>query len=139
VLRAVIDTNVLFEGLTHIGPSAKVVDAWVARRFQPCVSTALALEYQDVLASKLSPHRGEKALMATQALLARCEYVPIYFSYRPASRDPGDDFIVDCTLNSRALLVTQNVRDFLPAARRFGFPVIRPAGFMTLLERGALT
>jgi predicted nucleic acid-binding protein len=135
VFRAVVDTNVLFEGLTHLGPSAKVIDAWVARRFQPCASSALALEYQEVLASKLAPFRGEAALMALQALLARCEYVPIYFSYRPASQDPGDDFIVDCVVNSRSLLVSHNVRDFLAASRQFGFPVLRPAGFLALLEK----
>jgi predicted nucleic acid-binding protein len=49
VIRAVVDTNVLFEGLTRLGTGAEVIDAWVDRRFQPCVSTALALEYQDVL------------------------------------------------------------------------------------------
>jgi len=126
---------VLFEGLTHLGPSAKVVDAWSSRRFRPCVSTALALEYQDVLARKLAPVRGEAALMALQALLARCEYVPIFFSYRPASRDPGDDFIVDCVLNGRSLLVTNNVRDFFAASQRFGFPVLRPEKFLPLLDK----
>jgi hypothetical protein len=45
MLRAVVDTNVLFEGLTHLGPAAEVIDAWVAGEFQPCVSTAaLALD-----------------------------------------------------------------------------------------------
>jgi predicted nucleic acid-binding protein len=135
VLRAVVDTNVLFEGLTHLGPSAMVGDAWVNRGFQACVSTALALEYQDVLARKLRPIRGEAAMLALQALLTRCEYVPIQLSYRPSARDPGDDFIVDCVMNSRALLVTQNVRDFRAASQRFGFPVLRPVDFLTFLEK----
>jgi len=75
--------------------------------------------------------------MALQALLARCEYVPIFFSYRPASRDPGDDFIVDCVLNGRSLLVTNNVRDFFAASQRFGFPVLRPEKFLPLLDKEA--
>lgn len=135
MLRAVIDTNVLFEGLTKHGPSAEVIDAWLARRFQPCVSTALALEYQGVLSTKLAPRRGESALRVLPALLVCCEPVPIHFSYRPSSRDPGDDFVVDCVVNSRSFLVTQNVRDFLPAAQRFGFPVLRPVHFLMLLEK----
>jgi predicted nucleic acid-binding protein len=57
VIRAVIDTNVLFEGLTKLGPAASVVDAWAQKLFQPCVSTALALEYQEVLERKLAVHR----------------------------------------------------------------------------------
>jgi predicted nucleic acid-binding protein len=136
VIRAVIDTNVLFEGLTHLGPAAGIIDAWVEQRFRPCVSTALALEYEDVLAKKLRATRGEAALMTLQALLARCEFVPIYYSYRPASPDPGDDFVVDCVLNSRSLLVTSNVRDFARASQQLGFPVLRPSEFLTTLSRG---
>ena len=134
MLRAVIDTNVVFEGLTHLGQSAKVLDAWAERRFRPCVSTALALEYRAVQARKLAPLRGEAALMALQALLARGEYVPIYFSYRPASPDPGDDLVVDCVMNSRSLLVTNNTRDFLAASRQLGFPILRPESFLPLLD-----
>jgi putative PIN family toxin of toxin-antitoxin system len=137
VIRAVVDTNVLFEGLTRLGSAADVVDAWADRRFLPCVSTALALEYQDVLARKLRPTRGESALMALQALLVRCEYVPIYYSYRPASRDPGDDFIVDCVLNSQAVLITYNVRDFAEASRHLGFKVLQPSEFMLALAGGS--
>lgn len=137
MIRAVVDTNVLFEGLTHLGPAAEVVDAWVARRFLPCVSTALALEYQDVLSRKLRPTRSERSLMALQALLARCEYVPIYYTYRPASRDPGDDFVVDCVLNSRSLLVTSNVRDFVEASQKLGFQILQPSELITLLGKEA--
>lgn len=137
MIRAVVDTNVLFEGLTNLGPCAEVVDAWVARRFQPCVSTALALEYQDVLARKLGPARGEAVLMSLQALLKRCEYVPIHYSYRPASQDPGDDFIVDCVLNSRSVLVTSNSRDFVAASRYLGFRLLSPAEFVTALKETA--
>jgi predicted nucleic acid-binding protein len=55
----------------------------------------------------------------------------------PSSRDPGDDFIVDCVLNGRALLVTNNVRDFVAASQRFGFPVLRPEKFLPLLDKEA--
>ena len=134
MLRGVVDTNVLFEGLTHLGPAAEIVDAWVARRFQPCVSTALALEYHDVLARKLAPRRGEAALKALQALLARSIYVPIRFSYRPASPDPGDDFVVDCVLNARAVLVTSNLRDFREPSERHHLTVVGPVEFLKLLE-----
>lgn len=135
MIRAVIDTNVLFEGLTRRGPAAEVIDAWTAREFQPCVSTALVLEYQDVMARKLGQARAEEALKAIQALLDRCEHVLVYFSYRPASRDPGDDLVVDCVLNGGAVLVTENVRDFEMPARTLGFQIFRPAQFVALLRR----
>lgn len=133
MLRAVVDTNVLFEGLTHLGPAAEVIDAWVAGKFEPCVSTALALEYEDVLARKLRPGRGEAALKALQALLARARYVPIYYSRRPASPDRGDDLVVDCVLNSQSVLITANVRDFQEPARQWGFAVLRAPDFLRIL------
>lgn len=135
-VRAVIDTSVLFEGLTHRSPASNVIDAWAARRFEPCVSTALALEYEDVLSRKLSPRRGDIVLPALQALLSRCRFVPIRFTYRPASPDPGDDLVVDCVLNSQALLVTHNVKDFSGPAKELGFEVLGPEEFSTRLSKG---
>ena len=112
MIRAVIDTNILFEGLSNRGPCGKVLDAWVARRFVPCVSTALALEYEEVLANKFSALRRESVLAALQARLTRAEYVPIISRVRPMSPDPDDDFVIECAYNAGALLVTHNTREF---------------------------
>ncbi len=110
------------------------MDAWVTRRFQPCVSTALALEYEDVMLRKLGADRRQAVPMALQALLSRSEYVPVRFTYRPASPDPGDDLVVDCVVNSGAVLVTENQKDFRRASREFGFRMLRPSEFLALLK-----
>ena len=133
-MRAVIDTNVVFEGLTRKGGCAQVMDAWADRKFVPCVSTALALEYEAVLSRKLKPAKADLALTALQALLSRCEYAPIFFRWRPASPDPGDDMIVECVLNSQSVLVTKNLKDFRRAAREFRFAVLNPSEWMELIE-----
>ena len=133
--RAVIDTNVLVAGLSRRGSEGAVLDAWVDGRFQPCVPTALALEYEDLLTRKLGRERQDTIPGALQALLSRSEYVPIHFTYRPASPDPADDLVVDCVLNSGALLVTANVRDFRKPAEELGFPVYGPLQFLGLLEQ----
>lgn len=130
-----IDTNVLFEGLTALGPAARIIDAWVNGDFLPCVSTALALEYEDVLVRKLGKARTETAQKALQALLRRCEWVPIYFSYRPASPDRGDDLVVDCVLNSGGVLVTYNLRDFRKPAEELGVTIFEPAEFLASSRR----
>lgn len=131
--RATIDTNVLMEGLTTLGPAGEVVDAWAGRRFQPCVSTALALEYESVLQRKLNPRRWALVTRALQALLSRCTWVPIVWTWRPISPDPADDLVVDCVFNSRSLLVTRNARDFREPARRLGFTVLTPEAFLKRL------
>ncbi len=60
--RVVIDTNVVFEGLTRqISVPTFIIDAWREGLFQPCVSNALAYEYLDVLSRKLSKPRWLQA------------------------------------------------------------------------------
>ncbi len=110
------------------------MDAWVDWRFVPCVSTALALEYEAVLGRRLKPAKADLALMALQALLARSEYVPIFFRWRPASPDPGDDMVVECVLNSQSVLVTKNLKDFRSAAREFRFAVLAPSEWMKMVD-----
>ena len=52
--RFVIDTNVVFEGLTKTGgASGLLISALVAGLFETYVSNALAYEYEDVLSRKL--------------------------------------------------------------------------------------
>ncbi len=133
-MRAVVDTNVLLEGLNRRGVAGAVMDLWVAGRFTVCVSTALALEYEDVLTRHGGTDRVARVRMALQALLSRAEFVPVAFSYRPSSKDPGDDMVIDCAMNGRAAIVTSNTKDFREASERFGFGLYTPKGFLAALE-----
>ena len=135
MIRAVIDTNVLFEGLTKRSPAGDVVDAWVNRRFVACVSTTLALEYEEVLTNKLGPTKRQFALGALQALLTRAEFVPIISSVRPLSPDPDDDFLIDCAFNAEAPIVTHNTRDFKGIDSVLRIDVLTPLEFVTRMRR----
>jgi len=137
-LRAVIDTNVVFEGLTRRGgaPGA-IMDAWAAGLFQPCISDATAYEYADVLSRKLTPARWESTQPNLDALLEQADLVVIHFCWRPNSQDPGDEHIIDCAMNARAAVVTSNVRDFSLARTNLELPVLEPVEFLTLLTEVA--
>jgi len=55
LVRVVVNTNILFEGLTKQGgASGLIIDAWLAGLMIVCVSNAIAYEYDDVLSRKLS-------------------------------------------------------------------------------------
>ncbi len=126
-IRVVIDTNVVFEGLTKQGGAAGfIVDAWLAGLIQVCVSTALAYEYEDVLARKLSEIRWQKLQPVLSTLLGKVEFTVIYYSWRPTSPDPGDDFVIDCAMNAGAVVVTSNTRDFQRAKGSLGLQVMTP-------------
>ncbi len=133
MIRAVVDTNVLFEGLTKQGPCASVVDAWVERRFIPCVSTALALEYEATLKNKLGDKKRRLAVGALPALLNRAEFTAVAFRVRPMSPDPDDDFVIECAFNANASIVTKNLRDLRVAESMLRIPVLEPTDFLAHL------
>lgn len=133
-MRAVVDTNVLFEGLSKRGPCGDVVDAWVNADFTPCVSTALAMEYEEVLARKFGPAKRPAIIGALQALLKRAEFVPITFTVRPMSPDPDDDFVIDCAFNGHAVLVTGNLKDFRGLEQGLRITVLTPSAFLKQLR-----
>ncbi|MEM7586732.1 MAG: PIN domain-containing protein [Acidobacteriota bacterium] len=137
-IRAVIDTNVVFEGLTQRGgPAGLIVSAWMAEIFQACVSQALAYEYEDVLSRKLAPDRWARNRLVLDALLHRAELVSVYYSWRPSSPDPGDEHVIDCGMNARAMVVTSNLRDFELASLELQLPALTPVDFLKLLQAEA--
>ena len=125
--RVVLDTNVIFEGLTKRGGAAGLlVDAWLAGLLRVYVSNALAYEYVDVLSRRLAqtPWQRPKPVLGT--LLSKAQFVVVYYSWRPASPDPGDDHVIDCAMNAGATVITWNVKDLYAAKDALGLRVITP-------------
>ncbi len=126
-LRVVLDTNVVFEGLTkQKGTCGLLINAWLAGLLHVYVSDALAYEYTDVLSRKLSPPKWAQAKAVLATLLDKAEFVTLHYSWRPASPDPGDDLVIDCAMNANATLVTANIRDFRTAKNELGLSVVTP-------------
>jgi predicted nucleic acid-binding protein len=133
----VVDTNVVFEGLTKQGgASGLIIDAWLAGLMVVCVSTALAYEYSDVLSRKLSEDRWGQLKPVSGQLLRVAQYTSIYFSWRPTSPDAGDDLVIDCAMNAGAIVVTSNTRDFQSAKESLGLRVLTPVQFIETLASG---
>lgn len=136
-LRIVVDTNVVFEGLTKQGgASGFIVDAWLAGLMVVCVPNALAYEYSDVLSRKLSEERWSKLKPVLGQLLSIAQYTSIYFSWRPTSPDAGDDLVIDCAMNAGAMVVTSNIRDFQSAKESLGLRVLTPVQLVEVLTSG---
>ena len=134
-MRAVIDTNVVFEGLTKQGGASRlVIEAWLADLFEPCVSSALAYEYWSVLTRRLSPTRLHRIEKVVTELLDHAHDVEIFFRWRPSSPDPGDDFVIDCAVNASAALVTWNQKDFRQAQAELGLEVLFPIDLLKRID-----
>ena len=132
----VLDTNVLFEGLTkQKSACGLIIDAWLAGLICVYVSDALAFEYVDVLSRKLSNIKWQQARIALRTLLANADFIQIYYSWRPASPDPGDDLVIDCAMNANAWLITANIKDFKAAQSDLGLQVLTPLEFLSVLAK----
>ena len=87
-----------------------------------------------MLARKLAPERWARTRFVLDALLYRAELVTAYYSWRLSSPDPGDEHVIDCAMNARAIVVTANLRDFELARVELHLPVLSPVDFLTLLH-----
>jgi putative PIN family toxin of toxin-antitoxin system len=137
LIRVVIDTNVLAGAF--LGPSShnrQAIRACLQGRVQPLIGQTLFCEYEDVLArrglfrSSLLT-RGERQEVFA-AFLSVCEWVQVYFSWRPNLADEGDNHIVELAVAGGAVaIVTNNVRDFVAPQLRFpGLRAVTPRGLM---------
>ena len=135
-MRVVIDTNVVFEGLTKQGGAAGLlIDSWLADLLEVYVSDALVYEYVDVLFRKLSKFRWQELQPVLGTLISKTKFTSIYYSWRPTSPDSGDDLVIDCGMNAAAIVITLNIKDFRRAQESLGLQIMTPTELIIELAK----
>ena len=139
-MRVVLDTSIVVAALrSRRGASHRLLELVAHGKVRPLVSTALFLEYEDVLmrpetrlAIKMDAANVEGFLAA---FASAAEGVEVNFRWRPQLTDPNDELVLEAAVNGAAsALVTHNVRDFREAAPRFGLRVLLPRDVLKELE-----
>lgn len=133
-MRAVLDVNVLISGLlAPAGASAALLLRWLRGEFELVVSDDLLAELSRALAYpkvRSQVPRGQADefldLLRRSAVLAPTPGA----APEPASRDPGDDYLVALARTTGSLLVTWD-RDLLDLT---GLPIGSPAAFLERLD-----
>jgi putative PIN family toxin of toxin-antitoxin system len=140
VFRAVLDTSVIVAALrSRRGASNRLVELVALERLRPLVTTALFLEYEEVL--QRPEHRLATGMSAEDvegflaAFASAAEGVQVNFRWRPQLKDSRDEFVLEAAVNGNAdALVTHNVRDFRSAAQLFSLRLLLPRELLKELE-----
>jgi len=115
--KIVIDTNVLVSAImTQTSHSRIILRLSIEGKLQPLIGDALFNEYEDVLARDelfercpISKKEREKLL---NAFLMSCEWIKIFYKWRPNLRDEADNHLVELAIAGGAeCIVTKNVKD----------------------------
>ncbi len=135
--RIVVDTNVFTAAvLSPAGTNRAVLRACLTAKAHPLMGAALFHEYEDLLArpelmakSPLTP--AERGLLF-EAFLSVCDWVRIYFLWRPNLPDEADNHLIELALAGGAsAIVTNNVRDVRRGELAFPhLQILTPAQFL---------
>jgi putative PIN family toxin of toxin-antitoxin system len=135
-MRAVLDTSVIVSAVrSRHGSSNRLLQMAYARSILMLATPALFLEYEEVLGRDeqravhgMSPERTSAFLVGLAGII---EPVKVYYRWRPQMRDVDDEMVLDAAINGRAdVIVTHNIRGFVPAASRFNLRVLSPASLV---------
>lgn len=125
-MKLVLDTDVIVAAIrSPTGASAEILRLARHGQVALAVSVPLVLEYEAVASRPetlaASGLTGAEVQMILDVVVSLSEWTAIHYTYRPMTRDPGDEMVLEAAINARAdAVVTFNRRDFGDAPHRFG-------------------
>ena len=133
VLQIILDTNILVAAFrSKRGAANFLLDRLDDSRWQVNVSTALLLEYEDVLKrSEMEDFISESDVdIFLDGLCTIAENHEIFYLWRLLAKDPNDAFILELAVRINAdFIITYNAKDF-PAAADFDIKLVTPKEFL---------
>lgn len=123
-MNIILDTNIFLGACIGQGNANKLVRHCLQGDFCPLMGAALLAEYEDVLGrdhlffnSRLNHDEREELL---DIFLSHCQWVRIYYAWRPNLKDEGDNHLIELAVAGNAhYLVTYNLKDFKQMELKF--------------------
>lgn len=123
--RLVVDTSVLISALIGPrGPSTEVLRKCLQGIYNPLISNPLFQEYEDVSRRtqvlRKCPLSQEEISELLHAYYSVCQWVSIYYLWRPNIKDENDNFLIELAVAGNAsVIVTNNIKDLRNAELEF--------------------
>jgi uncharacterized protein len=143
--RVVVDTNVIVGAVLSKGggDNRNVIRRCLNGLAQPLVGVALFNEYEDVFGRqdlmKKCPLSAKEQSQFLAAFLSVCEWVKVYYLWRPNLPDEGDNHLIELAVAGAAeVIITNNTRDVTLGELQFpGTKVLTPRQFLQTYQLSA--
>ena len=117
--RIVIDTSVLISALIgSTGASRELIRLCLQGEYQPLMGNTLFLEYESVVLREeiitQCTLTKQEILILLDAFMSVCQWIDIYYLWRPNLRDEADNHLIERAIAGNAqIIATKNIKDFL--------------------------
>lgn len=134
--RMVVDTSVLISGLIgESGPARAVLRQGLENQYQPLISSPLFQEYEAVSSRpsirEKCPFSAGELQDFLNAWYSCCQWVSIYYLWRPNLPDENDNFLYELAVAGNAQrILTQNMRDMASELIFDGIVIQTPEQFL---------
>ena len=123
-MNIILDTNIFLGACIGQGAANKLVMRCLQGEFIPLMGAALLAEYEDVLTREALFDNAHLDRVEREELLdiflSHCQWIRIYYAWRPNLRDEGDNHLIELAVAGNArYLVTYNLRDFKQMELKF--------------------
>ena len=97
----VIDTNCLLQIISKKSPYRPIWDAFLAGRYELCVSNEILDEYQEILGQQITPTIAENLVLLILNK-SNVRFIDPHFRMELITVDPDDNKFVDCAFAANA-------------------------------------
>lgn len=135
-MNVVLDTNVLIMSISKGSPFHSVWTEFLSGRYTICYTTEILLEYEEVLARKVSSAFANAVLTAIVGAINTIE-VEDYYKMQLITADPDDNKFVDCAFAANAHYIVSEDHHY-DLLRNIDYPrieVIDIDNFVKILQK----
>ena len=134
--QVVIDTNCLLQMISMHSPYRPIWNAFLAGKFQLCISNEILEEYQEIIEQQATARIAENVILL---ILNRRNviFVDPHFRLGLITQDPDDNKFVDCAFAANAEYLVSDDKHF-KILERTPFPqlnLVRMAEFLLIVSK----